>query len=204
MRFCASRVWYRAAARTARNWRCLVICCPLTSYDGSESDRVVVDTVGPATCCECDGVFFCNYERARFYRCQCDCGYCIDSEHHRCKSQEEVRCVEKHVFFTCVVCLEIRDHFECDGFFYGQLWEDLQTNLYPTLVAGGPCLVGLSPAAKDALFEDYLANLESTDREWAEHWGDARDSCATSEAFSAWFEEYGYFERSAPAGEVAP
>ncbi|TXH47097.1 MAG: hypothetical protein E6Q97_27930 [Desulfurellales bacterium] len=158
---------------------------------------MVVDTVEGAyehTCCECLKAYFCSYERARFYRCQCDCGYCIDSD----------RCVEKHVFFTCVVCLEIRGHFECDGFFYGQLWEDLRKNLYPTLVAGGPCLVGLSPAAKNALFEDYLANLESTDREWAEHWGDARDSCATSEAFSAWFEEYGYFERSAPAGEVAP
>ncbi len=57
---------------------------------------------------------------------------------------------------TCMSCREIRDHFACDGFIYGQLWEDLENNFFPDMKAGGPCLEGLSPAAKGRLFDECL------------------------------------------------
>ena len=60
---------------------------------------------------------------------------------------------------------------------------------------------GLSPTAKDTLFDAYLANLEDTPREWTEHWETARDECATTEEFKAWLEDYGPFERSTPPAE---
>jgi hypothetical protein len=58
---------------------------------------------------------------------------------------------------TCLSCVEIRDHFQCNGWLFGQLWEDLESNFFPTMTAGGPCMTGLSPAAKARLFERCLA-----------------------------------------------
>ena len=55
---------------------------------------------------------------------------------------------------TCELCVEIRDHFACNGWIFGQLWEDLENNFFPEMVAGGPCMEGLSPTAKAALFEE--------------------------------------------------
>lgn len=58
---------------------------------------------------------------------------------------------------TCLSCAEIRDHFACNGFYYGRLWDDLADNFFPDMKAGGPCMEGLSPAAKARLFERCLA-----------------------------------------------
>lgn len=184
-----------------------MICCPLTSYDGDESERCVVmsGVVGEFRCCEClptekeHGA----YERATFYKCNCDCDYCLDLEHHRCIGSgcNGRGCKQTSEFYTCAVCLEIREHFACDGFYYGQLWEDLCQNFFPNMVAGGPCLQGLSPKAKGALFDAYLEKLEDTPREWTEHWEAAKDECATTEEFKAWLEDYGTFERSTPPAE---
>lgn len=58
---------------------------------------------------------------------------------------------------TCLSCVEIRMHFQCNGWLFGQLWEDLQDNFFPTMKAGGPCMQGLSPEAKSRLFERCLA-----------------------------------------------
>lgn len=58
---------------------------------------------------------------------------------------------------TCLSCVEIRNHFACDGWVYGQLWEDLEQNFFPDMKAGGPCMEGLSPAAKARLFERRTA-----------------------------------------------
>jgi hypothetical protein len=62
-------------------------------------------------------------------------------------------------------------------------------------------LQGLSPKAKDTLFDAYLANLEDTPREWTEHWEAAKDECATTEEFKEWVEAYGAFERAIPQTE---
>ncbi len=58
---------------------------------------------------------------------------------------------------TCMTCVEIRDHFSCEGWIFGQLWEDLAENFFPNMKAGGPCMEGLSPAAKQCLFDACLA-----------------------------------------------
>ncbi len=60
---------------------------------------------------------------------------------------------------TCLSCVEIRDHFACNGWIYGQLWSDIEENFFPDMKAGGPCMEGLSPAAKARLFERRLAWL---------------------------------------------
>lgn len=60
---------------------------------------------------------------------------------------------------TCLSCAEIRDHFACDGFLYERLWADIEENFFPEMRAGGPCMKGLSPAARGRLFERRLAWL---------------------------------------------
>lgn len=70
---------------------------------------------------------------------------------------------------TCLSCVEIRDHFACEGWLFGMLWEDLEQNFFPDMRAGGPCMEGLSPEAKARLFEKRLA--------WAEHSHHFRDKC---------------------------
>lgn len=54
---------------------------------------------------------------------------------------------------TCLVCAEIGDHFSCGSRVVGALWFDLEENFFPDMKAGGPCMDGLSPAAKAMLFE---------------------------------------------------
>lgn len=61
---------------------------------------------------------------------------------------------------TCLSCVEIRDHFACEGFTIGHVWSDIEENFFPDMRAGGPCMEGLSPAAKGRLFERRLAWLE--------------------------------------------
>jgi hypothetical protein len=63
---------------------------------------------------------------------------------------------------TCLSCVEIRDHFACNGFSAGQLWDDLESNFFPDMKAGGPCMAGLSPEAKARLFDRRLRWLEET------------------------------------------
>ena len=61
---------------------------------------------------------------------------------------------------TCLSCEEIRDHFACEGWIFGQLWSDIEANFFPNMRAGGPCMEGLSPAAKDRLFTRRMAWLQ--------------------------------------------
>lgn len=58
---------------------------------------------------------------------------------------------------TCLSCVEIRDHFACHGWIFGQVWSDIEENFFPDMKAGGPCMEGLSPAAKGRLFDRRLA-----------------------------------------------
>lgn len=66
-------------------------------------------------------------------------------------------------FKTCLICAEIRTHFACDGWTFGELWRDLEDNFFEDMRAGGPCMEGLSPAAKDRLFERRTAWLLGED-----------------------------------------
>jgi len=56
---------------------------------------------------------------------------------------------------TCVPCVEVRDHFACNGYMFGQIWSDIEENFFPNMVAGGECLQGATPTAKAKLFEQY-------------------------------------------------
>lgn len=60
------------------------------------------------------------------------------------------------VYKTCLSCVEIRDHFACEGFIFEHLWEDLESNFFPDMKAGGPCMEGLSPRAKSRLIEKRM------------------------------------------------
>lgn len=86
------------------------------------------------------------------HRC-CECHAAINPG----DSYEDVAGVDGNAFVTyktCGPCVEIRTHF-CDGsWLYGGLWEDME-NCFPELVAGGPCLKGLSAAAKAKLFAQW-------------------------------------------------
>lgn len=87
------------------------------------------------------------------------------SKEHRCEECDEIIPVGAHyerteglwdgswrTYKTCLSCVEIRDHFQCDGWLFGCLWEDLECNFFPDMKAGGPCMEGLSPGAKERLF----------------------------------------------------
>lgn len=118
-----------------------VQCCPLSGND-EEPAKVFSETVRvarkPHRCCECDETIpaGARYEYATG---------CWDGSWS--------------TFKTCLSCVEIRQHFACDGWIYEHLWEDLEENFFPDMRAGGPCMEGLSPAAKARLFERRLVWL---------------------------------------------
>lgn len=63
-------------------------------------------------------------------------------------------------YLTCLSCVEIRNHFACSGWIFEHVWEDIEENFFPDMKAGGPCMEGLSPAAKARLFDLRLKWLE--------------------------------------------
>lgn len=80
---------------------------------------------------------------------------------------------------TCLLCVEIGDHFSCGrGRYTEMLWSDLEENFFPDMSAGGPCMQGLSPAAKqkliDARMKWYFEQDEIDDSAW-EDWPKHRD-----------------------------
>ena len=79
----------------------------------------------------------------------------------------------------CLLCSEIGDHFSCGrGRLLETLWDELRDSFFPDMVAGGPCMQGLSPAAKqkliDARMEWYFDQGEIEDSAW-EDWPKHRD-----------------------------
>lgn len=156
------------------------MCCPLSGSGDCDTastvSAVYLQKFERAECCECSVEFTGHGERAIFVSCKCDCDACLDDEHDECADAACKKETEK--YHTCAVCLEIRNHFDCgDGFTYGQLWEDIAENFFPSMVAGGHCLTGLSPSAKNDLFEAYnawFADGGSGSREWFDFWDSMR------------------------------
>jgi hypothetical protein len=117
-----------------------IVCCPLS--EGDEPARVFNESTPIARrehkCCECDEIIpkGARYELARGL---------WDGRWS--------------TFKTCLSCVEIRDHFGCEGWVYEMLWSDLEENFFPDMKAGGPCMDGLSPSAKARLFERRIAWL---------------------------------------------
>lgn len=135
------------------------MCCPLTSNDEHETPKLYESKTptakrGGNTCSECGEKIVKGerYER-------------VSAMWSWNKRPETYR--------TCVLCVEIRTHFACDGWIFEQLWEDLETNFFPDMKAGGICMERLSPAAKakliDARMEWYFGQDEIDDSMW-EDW----------------------------------
>jgi hypothetical protein len=121
-----------------------VQCCPLSgNYDGetcAASTRSVRAARKEHDCCECDD------------------GIKPGDKYEHYSGIWDRR---PDSFKTCLSCVEIRDHFACNGWMFGCLWEDLAQNFFPTMKAGGPCMEGLSPGAKARLFARRLEWLEA-------------------------------------------
>ena len=121
-------------------------CCPLSS--GGDDDE-------SPSCCK---------QTVRRARKEHQCTECYEAI-TRGQKYEHVSGIwdgSPSTYKTCMSCVEIRDHFACGGFYYGQLWNDLEENFFPDMKAGGPCMDGLSPAAKQRLIDErmkwYLEN----------------------------------------------
>jgi hypothetical protein len=136
------------------------MCCPLQGNDGD----------GPS----------CAYSATRTARKAHVCGECREPivRGQKYEYASGVWDGRPDSFKTCLLCVEIRDHFACEGWIYEQLWGDLQENFFPDMVAGGPCMAGLSPAAKQKLIDErmawYFDQGEIDDDEW-EDWPKHRD-----------------------------
>ncbi len=116
-----------------------MVCCPLGGGDDdppSVFNSSIVKAAKEHTCTECDEVIpkGVRYELAKG---------CWDSHWSTYK--------------TCLSCVEIRDHFACEsGYLFGEVWSQIEESFFPDMKAGGPCMEGLSPAAKGRLFERRL------------------------------------------------
>lgn len=121
----------------------MATCCPLESGEHGEGARF----------------YSTEIRRARKAHACCECReeIAIGTKHER------VSGIWDHswsTYRTCLSCVEIRNHFECEGWLFTRLWSDLAVNFFPDMKAGGPCMEGLSPEAKARLFERRLAWLE--------------------------------------------
>jgi hypothetical protein len=140
-----------------------VRCCPLSSGDNDGPSFLYAEIRKAAkthACCECDETIPAGSKY----------------EYTSGKWDGDVS-----AYKTCLSCVEIRNHFgerrgpedyEDDDYFYctggwtyTTLWYDLEQGLFPAMTAGGPCFEGLSPAAKNRLFERRMAWLEANPRD---------------------------------------
>ncbi len=121
------------------------VCCPLGGGDDAPASVLSTSVVKAAKehcCTECRETIFkgIKYELAKG---------CWDGTWSTYK--------------TCLSCVEIRNHFACEsGWLYGELWSQLEESFFPDMKAGGPCMEGLSPAAKNRLFERRLKWMEDS------------------------------------------
>lgn len=148
-----------------------MICCPLSNegdnYAVEFDERLHEVSLLPHRCCECGEEISVGVSHVRFDGCFLD-------EEDADPDDGDTWTTHR----TCASCYEIRTHFACGrGYVFGQLWEDLEENFFPDMKAGGPCMEGLSPAAKTRLFERRMTWWEEDmrwEREWnAKHYGDS-------------------------------
>jgi hypothetical protein len=137
-----------------------ITCCPISANDGdgpSCSSSEIRKARKSHICYECRGTI---------------------SPGERYKYESGIWDGRADSFKTCLLCIEIRDHFSCGGWLYGQMWSDLRENFFPNMTAGGPCMDGLSPEAKQRLIDArmawYFAQDEIDDSAW-EDWPKHRD-----------------------------
>jgi hypothetical protein len=112
------------------------MCCPLAGNSGGDAPKLFRRGISAAR---------------RPYVCvECDLPILVGQSHEHAKGVWDG---VWDTFRTCLLCAEIRDHFACDGFVYQTLWSDLEENFFPQMTVGGPCMRGLSAAARSFLCE---------------------------------------------------
>lgn len=113
-----------------------IICCPLTGCGYDEQAEFYSSAIVRAK---------------KVHKCtECHEAISSGSKYERATGKWEG---DISTYKTCLSCVEIRNHFVCEGWAFGLLWSDLEENFFPEMRAGGPCLEGLSPEAKARLFE---------------------------------------------------
>lgn len=120
-----------------------ITCCPLSNEDGTAAAVFSKSTV----------------KATKNHRCL-ECGETIPkgSKYERVKGVWDG---SWSTFKTCLSCVEIREHFACEtGWVYGEVWQQLEENFFPDMKAGGPCMEGLSPEAKERLFTRRMRWLD--------------------------------------------
>lgn len=124
-----------------------VTCCPLSSGDGYPDFT------------------FTTWRKARKVHECCECGNDIQVS-TRYEFTSGAWDGNMSTYKTCSVCVELRKHFGCEGWVYEQLWTDLEENFIPYMKAGGPCMEGLSPLARKALFDSFADWLLDDPSDW--------------------------------------
>jgi hypothetical protein len=113
---------------------CSDVC--VLGWDGDEPefyDSKVRKAHKPHVCCECHETI------------EVGCHY----EHVVGKWEGTVLCRN-----TCLLCVEIRTKFSCDGtWVFTTIWDSLTEGLFDRLTFG--CLEGLSPAAREKVLEAW-------------------------------------------------
>lgn len=122
-----------------------IVCCPLGGGDEAPASVLSASVV----------------KAAKEHRCS----ECREAIPKGVKYELAKGCWDGHwsTYKTCLSCVEIRDHFACKtGYLFGEVWSQLEESFFPDMKAGGPCMEGLSPAAKSRLFERRLKWLEGS------------------------------------------
>ena len=129
-----------------------MVCCPFSDSDG---DR--------------PSCFTKHEPKARKTHICCECGEEI-SVGDRYEKTSGVWDGRPDTFKTCLPCADVRDHFACNGFVYGEVWSQLRENFFPEMKCGGQCMEGLSPRGKRKLIDErmewYFAHDEINDSAW--------------------------------------
>lgn len=127
-----------------------MMCCPLSSSDDAyceEWDESKTTSTKIEKCIECDD----EIPVGELYHCV---DYVFEGE--------------PGGLTTCLTCAAIRNHFGCEGYSAGIMWDELCENFFPSMSAGGQCMTGLSPELKQVMFDAYNRWLPSgfEEREW--------------------------------------
>ena len=65
---------------------------------------------------------------------------------------------EMFSFATCRLCAEVRDVFHCgSGWYFGTLWDDMESGAFERLTTSSECFRELSPEAKALVLDRWTA-----------------------------------------------
>lgn len=122
-------------------------CCAISSADDGDMPSEIFS----------DGIVTARKDHACV---ECRAAITIGTRHESTSGKWDG---DVRTYRTCLMCVEIRNHFSCGGWTYGEVWRELEESLFPDMTAGGECMSGLSPAARAMLFERRLAWLFDTE-----------------------------------------